>query len=170
VLQKPNVNAGPDKTLLSGNSGILDGSIGGADYSFIWSPDFFMSDPSSLRPSVNPISDTAYVLTATSLSGCGSHSDTVKIRVYKEVKIPNVFTPNGDGINDRWEIPALTAYRSYAVLIFNRYGQTVFESRNYITAWDGKYGGKALPIGTYYYIIDLKDTGAKISGWVEILK
>ncbi|MCW3073603.1 MAG: hypothetical protein JWP69_672 [Flaviaesturariibacter sp.] len=170
VLQRPTVSAGADKNLLSGQSLFLDGSVAGNDYAVAWTPHYFISDPLSLHPAVSPLKDTAYILTATSLAGCGSHSDTVRVRVFEQVRIPNVFTPNGDGINDIWSIPALSAYHNYSVLIFNRYGQQIFQSTRYDKPWDGQMNGKPLPVGTYYYVIHLKDTGARISGWVDVIR
>ncbi|MDB5197985.1 MAG: hypothetical protein JWP88_2356 [Flaviaesturariibacter sp.] len=170
VIPIPKADAGPDKNLLAGESVMLEGRITGAEYTFLWKPDYFINDPSSLRPTVNPPQDTSYILMVTSLLGCGSYSDSVSVHVFQDIKVPNVFTPNGDGINDRWEIPALVAYHHHTLLVFNRYGQKVFESRNYTIPWDGKYNGRSLPVGTYYYIIDLKDKGAQLSGSIEILR
>jgi len=82
------------------------------------------------------------------------------------VKVPNAFSPNGDGINDTWEIRNLSAYQTSTIEIFNRYGQRVFFSRGYGKPWDG--GG--LPLGVYYYVIDLKDGSGRLAGYVTILK
>ena len=82
--------------------------------------------------------------------------------------IPNAFSPNNDGINDTWQIPALQTYTDPEVTVFNRYGQAVYRSKGYGTAWDGSFKGKRLPVGTYYYVIDLK-IGEVLSGWVMIV-
>jgi len=84
--------------------------------------------------------------------------------------IPNTFTPNGDGINDTWEIKYLDYYPKSTVNIFNRWGQKVFSSIGYPIPWDGTYKGTVLPSGTYYYIIDPKDGQAVFSGWLAIIK
>jgi gliding motility-associated-like protein len=86
------------------------------------------------------------------------------------IVIPNAFTPNGDGINDLWDIAALQGYPGCAITIFNRYGTIVYSSIGYAKAWDGTYGGNALPAGTYYYIIDLKNGRKKLAGAVTILR
>jgi len=83
--------------------------------------------------------------------------------------IPNAFSPNGDNINDRWMIEALNKYPGCRVTVFDRYGQLLFYSEGYEYPWDGSFNGKPVPIGTYYYIIDLK-SGEKISGSVTLLK
>lgn len=67
--------------------------------------------------------------------------------------IPNVFTPNGDNINDHWKIQGLNSYPNCDVLIFDRYGQMVFRNKGYKIQWDGTYGGKPVPAGLYYYLV-----------------
>jgi gliding motility-associated-like protein len=92
------------------------------------------------------------------------------VRVFKKITIPNAFSPNNDGINDLWDIKALDTYPQSTIMVFDRYGKQVFQSIGYAKPWDGAYNGKALPEGTYYYIIDLKDGQPKLSGWVLIIK
>lgn len=83
---------------------------------------------------------------------------------------PNTFTPNGDGINDTWTIANLINYPGCQVYIYNRAGTLVMESKGYNKAWDGTYQGKTLPVGVYYYIIDLKNGTRSVSGNVTILR
>ncbi|MEO6851809.1 MAG: FG-GAP-like repeat-containing protein, partial [Mucilaginibacter sp.] len=71
------------------------------------------------------------------------------------IHIPNAFTPNGDNINDQWDIPELVYFPNCLLNIYTRYGSMIFRSRGYNSAWDGSFNGKVLPTGTYYYIIDL---------------
>ncbi len=170
VLHLPKVNAGPDQSLLEGRSAHLNGRITGSDYDYKWTPPFHLTSAQTLHPTVRPDVDTAYILTAVSNAGCGQSSDTVRIRVYKEVKVPNAFSPNGDGINDTWTMPALHAYRSYTISIYNRHGQVVYAAKNNPRPWDGQSGGKPIPQGTYYYIIRLDDSGIQLTGWVLIIR
>jgi gliding motility-associated-like protein len=86
------------------------------------------------------------------------------------VIIPNTFTPNGDGINDYWNVPVFQKNKYFTVNIFDRYGTLVFSSVGYGTPWDGTYNGKSLPVGTYYYIIDPKNGGNKLTGPLTILR
>jgi gliding motility-associated-like protein len=84
-------------------------------------------------------------------------SPRVKVHISLSVSalnIPNTLTPNGDGINDLWLIPGLQNNTTTLVQVFNRSGTKVFESKGYAAPFDGKSNGKALPIGTYYYIIN----------------
>ncbi|MCD6068475.1 MAG: domain containing protein [Bacteroidetes bacterium] len=72
--------------------------------------------------------------------------------------IPNAISPNGDGKNDVWKLPFLNLlYPAATVEIYNRWGQKIFESAGYESPWDGTYRGELLPMGNYYYILDLKD-------------
>jgi len=87
------------------------------------------------------------------------------------VTIPNAFTPNGDGINDYWNIPELVDYPNCMVSIYTRYGNLVFQSRGYGKPWDGTYKGTPVPVGTYYYIIDAGQQGQQLlSGFVAVLR
>jgi len=86
------------------------------------------------------------------------------------IVIPNTFTPNGDGVNDTWNIKYLDSYVNCLVDIFNRYGQKVFSSTGYGTPWDGTYKGARLPVGIYYYVIDLKTGYKPFSGYIAIVR
>jgi len=88
----------------------------------------------------------------------------------QDLVIPNTFTPNGDGINDTWNIKNLEFFPNCNVEIFTRYGQKVFSSIGYGISWDGTYNNARLPTGTYYYIIDLKNKGKALSGFVAIVR
>ncbi|WP_018343562.1 gliding motility-associated C-terminal domain-containing protein [Cytophaga aurantiaca] len=99
--------------------------------------------------------------------------DSIFIKVLPPIKIPNVITPNGDNVNDAWEIAGLSEYTSAEVIIFNRWGTIVYNyPKGYIENWRGisKNGGD-LPDGTYFYIINLKDSHNKsFNGYVEIIR
>lgn len=82
----------------------------------------------------------------------------------------NAFSPNGDGINDKWSLPFLQQFPNCRVEIFNRHGQPVFSSKGYSNPWDGTINGREAPVGTYYYLIDLKNGEKPISGYVVLLK
>jgi len=91
--------------------------------------------------------------------------------VLPPLSIPNVFTPNGDGINDTWDIKYIEDYPTATVTIFSRYGEKLYSSIGYATPWDGRYHGALLPAGTYYYIIDFKQDNSKLlSGFVTIIR
>jgi gliding motility-associated-like protein len=87
------------------------------------------------------------------------------------LEIPNTITPNGDGINDTWNIKNLDAYPNTTVDIFDRSGHKVFTSVGYGKSWDGTFNGAVLPSGVYYYVINTKTLNAKVvSGHITVLK
>lgn len=87
--------------------------------------------------------------------------------------IPNIITPNNDGKNDFWRLDFIDVYYPKAEIeIFNRWGESIFKSTGYANAWDGSYKGDPLPVGAYYYTIDLKDPNKPgvIKGNITLIK
>jgi gliding motility-associated-like protein len=116
----------------------------------------------------SPPNDTRYLLRAVSDSGCVDTS-SVFVKVLFEPVVPNTFTPNGDGINDRWEIEYLDSYQGSVLEVYNTVGQLVYRSFGYNTPWDGTTNGRKLPAGTYYYVLDPKNKRKKVAGYVTII-
>ncbi|BAU53895.1 hypothetical protein MgSA37_02066 [Mucilaginibacter gotjawali] len=109
------------------------------------------------------------------LSGYASNDYSITpvqgvLTVIGAIVIPNTFTPNGDGINDTWNIKYLDTYSTCTVQIFNRYGESVYSSIGYGTPWDGTFKGAKLPTGTYYYVINLKNDTKLLSGFIALIK
>jgi gliding motility-associated-like protein len=90
--------------------------------------------------------------------------------VPSQIIIPNAFTPNGDGINDFWDIKNLDEFPDPTVSVYNRYGLLVYHSNGYPKPWDGTYNGSLLPVGVYYYIINPKNGLQQVAGNVTILR
>ena len=87
------------------------------------------------------------------------------------ISIPNAFTPNNDGFNDKWEVKALDDYDDVIVSIFNMQGKLVFQSPpGYPEPWEGKSDGEFLPTGTYYYIIKLNDLLDLVTGSITLIR
>ena len=118
---------------------------------------------------VKATDDIVYTLTVTASGNCKA-SDDVLVKILKAPRIPNTFSPNGDGINDKWVIKYLDTYPGGTVEIFNRYGQLIFRSVGYGVPWDGTVNGKQVPIGTYYYIVDPKNGRKIMSGYVDVIR
>jgi gliding motility-associated-like protein len=108
-------------------------------------------------------------LTVTDSNGCQATQQIQVTDVCPSVIIPNTFTPNGDGINDIWDIPGLQYDPTALVKVFSRNGQEIFESRGYAVPWDGTYQGQKVPGGTYYYIITAKNNSEKYSGYITVI-
>jgi gliding motility-associated-like protein len=170
VNQNPVADAGSNKAIFKGQSIKLNGAMKGDNItSVFWSPPNFLDDPTSLTPIASPPDDITYTLYVISQS-CGTSTSNVFVRVYKQITIPNAFSPNNDGINDYWNIDALVTYPGSLTMVYDRYGQKVFQSTGYSKPWDGTNNGSPLPQGTYYYVIDLKNNTPKIVGWVLIMR
>ena len=103
---------------------------------------------------------------------CESPATKIRVTIENEglSKLSNAISPNNDGHNDLWLIPDMINYPEGTVLIFNRYGQKVFASTGYRQPFDGRLNGKDLPVGTYYYIIDLKKGCGLLKGSITIIR
>ncbi|MEO6851353.1 MAG: gliding motility-associated C-terminal domain-containing protein, partial [Mucilaginibacter sp.] len=108
-------------------------------------------------------------LTVTDAHGCQTTQQIIVTDQCPDIHIPNTFTPNGDLINDTWDIKGLQDDPTALVQVFTRYGNKIFESRGYPKPWDGENQGKKLPTGTYYYIITAKKDTQTFSGYVAII-
>jgi gliding motility-associated-like protein len=89
------------------------------------------------------------------------------------IDIPEAFSPNGDGINDTFEVVNITNFGKASLKVYNRWGNLVYKSDNYKNTWDGTSNasmaiGSKLPDGTYYYIIEFSGSGKMYKGSVFI--
>jgi gliding motility-associated-like protein len=170
VNKIPKADAGPDKKILLTYNTKLEGKVAGDEIDFFWTPSTDLDDPRSLHPVASPVRNTTYTLNVVSRLGCITAVDEVFIKVYEKLIVPNVFSPNGDGINDLWNITAIDAFDTPDVKVMNRYGEMVFESSGYAKAWDGKYKNNDLPAGVYYYVIKLRGDIKPVSGSVTLIR
>lgn len=170
VYPLPMVDAGPTQYVLQGNSTTLKPTASGNSLTYLWTPASFLSNANSFSPAVvRPLDDVVYMLTVTSQDGCQA-SDATLVKILRPIKIPNAFSPNGDGINDVWNVTYLNDYPNCTVEIFDRYGRIVFKTVGYNRPWDGKRDGNPVPVGVYYYIIDPKNGAAKATGSLTVLR
>jgi gliding motility-associated-like protein len=170
VYKRLIVDAGPDKSILAGATVMLDGTVKGTALNIYWMPTINMQNANSLTPLVTPTDKTTYTLFAVAGSGCPVESDSVVVNVYKSLNIPNIFSPNGDGVNDTWMIPNIDDYPQASIKVFSRSGQLVFEAKSGSREWNGTYNGKPLPLATYYYVIDLNIGRPVLSGPIVIIR
>jgi gliding motility-associated-like protein len=170
VYPTPQANAGPDKVVLEGGQVQLTPQlISNIPVTYTWSPATGLNDAGVASSYASPSQDMVYTLTVRSDRGCET-SDQVAVKLLLKPVIPNIFSPNGDGINDRWVIEHLESYPGCIIQLFNRYGQQVLKMVNYTTPWDGKINGKDAPVGTYYYIIDPRNGRQPMTGYVDIIR
>ena len=147
-------DAGPDVTITRGESTTLNGTTNGNPAA--WTPPTALSDAASSTTIATPAATITYTLTTTTAEGC-TCTDEVTVTVTPLIKIPNTFTPNGDGINDVWEIVYIEFYDDCEISVYNRWGERVFKQKGYEDGneWNGTNNGLALPAATYYYVIRL---------------
>ena len=170
VYEKAIANAGPDKFIVGGGNITLSASIAGPYNSFTWTPTSDLNTPQSLTPTASPAIDTRYILTAFSKNNCGISTDTMFVKLFNGIYIPNAFTPNSDGQNDTWNIAALDAYPEFELFVFNRYGEVVFKNSKLRKPWDGSYKSAELSTGVYVYVLKLNVANQVLKGTVMIIR
>ena len=137
--------------------------------SYAWTPATNLSCTDCPNPYASPKFSTVYTVKVTDANGCVS-SRNIKLLVIcndKNFFIPNTFSPNNDGANDRFYPRGTGLDHIQALRIFNRWGELVFEKRNFPandapSGWDGTYKGKAASSDTYIYMIDIICENANI--------
>lgn len=169
VAPIPLVNAGKDLFIFENTPYTLNPQVTGNVQAYQWTPATFLNNATTRNPVFRGNADQNLTLRVTSTNGCIA-SDEVFITVLKPFPIPNVFSPNGDGIHDTWVIPELDKYPDAVVSVFDRYGRRVFFTEGYKKPWDGTHEGKPVAVATYYYIIEPKLIPGIFSGSVTILK
>ena len=167
VWPLPQAEAGNDTTISLGQTTVLNGS-GGEEY--MWDPPTYLDDFMLQNPLSSPDSSIQYTVLVTDSNGC-QNTDSVLITVLIDYLFTpsNLVTPNGDGFNDTWFVENLEDYPECEVLIFNEFGEIVFQEREYDNDWAGDFQGARLPDGTYYYVITCPDAAALYKGHVTIL-
>ena len=163
------VDAGPDFSIEQGESVTFQSSTNADSYS--WTPSSSLNSGSLVSPTATPTSTTTYYFTG--VRGTCSLIDEVTVTVSPQLNIPEAFTPNGDGVNEVFEIEYISRYPNANVKIYDRWGQKIFEVSNYGAGkeWDGTFGGSRVNPGVYYYVIDLKDDSFPdpLAGYVSVV-
>ena len=170
VYAYPMIDAGPEIFALDDANTRINATATGNRLRYQWTPATYLSQIDSLQPLIeSPQSDILYLLTVTGAGNCISR-DQVKMNVLRKPLIPNTFTPNGDGINDKWVIKHLEIYPDCMVEVYSPNGKMVFKNIGYDNPWDGKKDGVDLPAGTYYYVVYPKSGRKEIVGYVTLMR
>lgn len=169
--------ATPDSLVL-GTSTVLDAGTNNPDYTYTWEPSGSITDPNASNTQASPTEDTEYTVTVNSANAECSASSSVFVRVvtplceFPHIFLPNAFTPNDDGENDELRIFG-NFIEEMELIIYNRWGQKVFESRDQSLGWDGTFNGKILQPDVYgYYLRVLCVDGEELieKGNISLLK
>ncbi len=135
-----------------------------------WSPPTGLDNPATGQPWASPEQTTTYRVQATDEAGCTATAETV-VELVDWLYIPDAFSPNGDGINDVWDVKNALAFSDCQVAIYNRWGELMFQSTGYATAWNGTYHEQVVEPGIYTYQIRLvTPISALYKGFITVLK
>lgn len=153
-------DAGNDTVVIENQPFQLNGSGGG---SYSWSPAVGLDNPSVANPVALLQDDILYTLTVTSANGC-SDEDQVAITVFKgsAIYVPTGFTPNNDGTNDRLKPHYVGIKTLDYFMVYNRWGQIIYSSKNTGESWNGLFQGMPQPTGAYVWRIRAMDYVGKV--------
>lgn len=143
--------AGNDTIVTKGQPFQLHGT-GGLVYR--WSPPDGLSNPNIPDPITNLNREIVYHLKVYSKEGCLGEDD-IRVRFMSgpEIYVPTAFTPNGDGINDIFRPIPVGVTKLEFFKVYNRWGEEVYSTREYLKGWDGKRNGRVMDAGTYVWIV-----------------
>ncbi len=162
-VQVPVVNLGPDQKICAGQNVVLD--AGNAGMAFLWS--------TGATTQIINATDSGMYWVKVNNSPCFS-SDSVFIHITKEItyKVPNVFTPDGDHINDVFKVESQSEITEFSATVFNRWGKKVYEWTDPTQGWDGKIKNAEAAEGVYYYIVTFKNQCGAVEnhGTVTLMK
>ena len=156
------VDLGDDEEILLGEGIQLNGAFSNPVDTFFWNDTSFLSCVTCTNPFANPINTSQVILTAIDTNGCES-SDVILLSVDKErnVFIPSAFSPNGDGVNDRFTVLGGNGIQEIEFIqVFNRWGALVFEQKEFPPnatplGWDGTFNGEPAETGVYVFQVNV---------------
>ncbi len=168
IIPNP-ISAGIDTTITIGQSIQL---IGTGNGTAVWTPSTYLDSANVFTPTSTPETSIIYHLTVTDDHSC-INRDSVIITIHLlefNANVSNLFTPNGDGVNDTWYIQDILNYPDNEVFVYNIYGGLVYTKKGYGNDWDGTFNGSALPDGTYFYVLRFTDSEKINKGSLDILR
>lgn len=176
----PEIELGPDLTVDLGEGTRLNLSFNVPLDTFIWSVLPGLSCYDCPQPEATPYHTTTYTLTVSAPGGC-TDSDQVRVIVLdkRDVYVPNVFSPDDDGVNETFTVyggPEVARVRTFQV--YSRWGELVFQREDLApndeqSGWDGTFRGKPLPPGVYSWVAELEfldEVSLKYEGSVTIVR
>ncbi|MDG1334329.1 MAG: SBBP repeat-containing protein [Crocinitomicaceae bacterium] len=175
VINDLQVETNPGDTILEMGSTTQLEVVTNSDGSFYyeWTPTDFLSCGSCSNPTITPMGAGSYQVIVTDSMGC---TDTTWLNIdisipCLDVFIPNMFSPNGDQLNDKWNIIGSCLSSTHA-RVYNQWGALIFESFDQSIGWDGTYRGVRVPNDQYTYIVDVVyggGTGEKFAGFLTVV-
>jgi gliding motility-associated-like protein len=171
IKPTPAVSVTADTTIKQGSTVQLNASATGLINNYQWLPATDLNDQNIFNPTTRPVNTITYQVTATATDGCSGYGK-VTITVLKKIVMPNAFTPNGDGKNDVFRIPAGILFNLKTFSIFDRWGNLVFQTKDITQGWNGTFNGQPANMGTYVFMITGSSQNEKVAlkGTVELLR
>ena len=179
VSPLPTVTLPGQMTVQAGFPATIPATYSAGVNTWTWTPATGLSCANCPAPDADPNFNTTYYLEFSDVNGCRNNDSIRIIVVCKDgnLYVPNTFSPNGDGSNDRFYPRGRGLYSIKFLRIFNRWGEIVFENRDFlandaIQGWDGKYKGKEPQPDVYVYQIEVVcDNGdiIKLSGNISLI-
>ena len=159
VVIPPPIFFPDDLRMCLGQTETISPAGGAQPYTVLFNADSLLVDNTSITPLFTGIYTIDFI------DDCGLTGSTVLEVVVCETEIPNIFSPNGDGINDIFIIRGTEGFPNSRLEVYNRWGGLVYENDNYQSAWRGD----DLPEGTYYYVY-LRNDGEKFAGYFQLVR
>lgn len=174
---KPQLEVYRDTTIAEGQSVVLN-AVSDQIVTYQWSPEQFISCINCSNPVVNPSTATEYKVMVTNEAGC-TNENSVRVTVEdfcsgSKIDVPNVFSPNSDGLNDYFRIKFdrdLVQIKS--MMIYNRYGELIFKTIEAEKGWDGFFNSVPVNTGVYVYYLDIECYGGSaklVKGNVTLMR
>lgn len=165
IYPNPNADVSASATSIAPGDEVAVSAGGGASY--LWN-----TGATTSQILMKPLETTTYCATVTSVNGCkGKACIEIQVKAESTLYIPNVFTPNGDGVNDQFYIAGYNLSQ-FDLKIYNRWGQLLFQTNDPMTGWDGSYKGQVIA-GVYVYILSAKGydgSDYKKSGHITLIQ
>ncbi len=159
-----------DTFIIKGTSMELE-AIGGPFSAYRWEPAEGLDNSTIPNPLASPQQSTSYTVYALNEYDC-EESAHIYLEVIEDIMAYNVFSPNGDGINDFFDIKNADRFPEILVEVYSRWGDMLFQSKGYDDSkrWDGTTRGKNAPLGTYYFVLIPYSGATPITGNVTIIR
>jgi gliding motility-associated-like protein len=165
VIEPPVFEEFKDTFVASGTTLTLEAPFQNG-YIYNWQPPDNLSCQNCPAPQILAEEDQSLTLFFTDSHGCFSHTVQYDIKVYaEEIAVPNMFTPNGDGVNDLFGVIVVKgppeSIKIHNFSIFNRWGKQIFNSQDVLNAWDGLHSGEPCPMDNYGWVLDVEFANGK---------
>lgn len=168
---KAEITIEPDIATINLGDEIELTATGGINYS--WTPANSLNVRTESIVLAKPNENTRYTVNAVNEYGCRDTAFAMVNVIYdKNIRMPNAFTPNNDGLNDLFTIPD-GKWQILKFEVYNRFGQKVYQKENHSAGWDGKFNGRTCDQGVYFYSITLSlpdKTNYNVSGEVHLIR